>query len=119
MTDRLPKTEVEELRERVQQLEHENYTLRVGHPPKVTKVPWWVRLFGRKVYEGPETCGHCRYWKPPLNEPHWQFNQRTQKREIKYYYGDCKLLFGETDTIETETCPRFQPKREFMHRVKR
>jgi hypothetical protein len=121
MTDRLSKSEVEVLREEVDELhvvvEEVSRVERI-----VSSTPWtvrlWRRLFGRLVYDGPETCGHCKYWKPPLLKPRKTYHSRTGKEQMLYYNGDCKLLFGEDDTIERDTCTRFAPRRRYKHRVR-
>lgn len=84
------------------------------------KVPWvvraWRAVFGRKVYGGPETCGHCKFWKPPKLLRNWYYEDGK-----KIWYdvkGDCKLLFGTEDKTQYGECDRFRPKRRYMHRVR-
>ena len=83
---------------------------------------FWVRLWhryvGKLVYGGKETCGHCKYWHWPKNKKaaseYW--SDRTGKWEKAK--GDCKLLYGDNDTLPNESCDRFHPRRKYMHRVK-
>lgn len=121
MTDRLERPEVETLREEVDLLSSEVDRLTKG-PERPNGVSWpvrtWRRLFGRLVYDGPVTCGHCKYWTAPVREAHWERNSRTNKREVVYYKGDCKLLFGRYDTIEKDECDRFTPRRCYRRRVR-
>jgi hypothetical protein len=102
MTDRLEKNEMDQLRDDVQRLQDEVDRLNAGPPPQNRKSSWWARIFGRRVYDGPKTCGHCKYWKEP------QFAQQ----------GDCKLLYGNYNSRADDSCSRFAPRRRYMHRVR-
>jgi hypothetical protein len=105
MTDRLSRSEVETLREEVDELhalvEEVSRVERIADGPS-WPVRLWHRLFGRLIYDGPETCGHCRYW-----------TERTFHKQ-----GDCKLLHGDYDTTKNESCHRFTPRRRYKRRVR-
>jgi len=77
-------------------------------PSVLTRI--WRRVFGRKVYSGPETCGHCKYWKIRKKYDNywhrWEFPSK----------GDCKLLYGKEDTTKDGTCHRFKARRRYKHR---
>lgn len=96
--------------------------------------PWWGarlwnRLFGVLVYDGPETCGHCTYWKPPGYDKirtRCDKNYHGSRACYAQYHvekvlrtkGDCKLLFGKEDTTKDETCDRFTGARKFKRRIR-
>ena len=102
---------------------------------ELPRVSWvvraWRKVFGILVYTGPETCGHCKFWIPPATLRDYRFedvgeptkeNGFIYQERRKVWYdceGDCKLLFGEEDKTQHETCDRFQPKRRYKHRVRR
>jgi hypothetical protein len=90
----------------------------------------WRFLFGRLVYGGPETCGHCKRWRRPKRRltrvectksyhdgrscpysGHWVFTSHKVE-------GNCKLLFGSENTTKDETCDRFRARRRYKHRVR-
>ena len=72
----------------------------------------WYSFVGKLVYGGEPTCGHCCYWTEPEEKEEYF---RGEKILCK---GDCKLLYGEEDTLPTDTCRRFTPARRYMHREK-
>ena len=72
----------------------------------------WYRFVGKLVYGGKETCGHCKYWTEPEEACEWISGEWAPNK------GDCKLLYGEKDTVHTEGCCRFTPARRYMHREK-
>lgn len=80
----------------------------------------WNQWIGRLVYGGPETCGHCKFWKPPKKLRDWCWEDTATYRSKVWYdvKGDCKLLFGKEDKTQHETCDRFRPRRRYMHREK-
>jgi len=94
-------------------------------PPR----PWWGarlwrRLFGELVYTGEHTCGHCTFWTPgpPVAVICKDRSCCSYRYHTKPGKGDCKLIHGERDKWAHESCDgddRFQPKRTYMHRVKR
>lgn len=108
-----------------------NAQLAQREPPGVwgRLVLWWRRQFGVLCYAGPNTCGHCKYWKAPRPRPvklrcgvryhdghychkdwHWAIKSPSK--------GDCRLLYGKQDTESGDTCARFWPRRRYMHRAK-
>ena len=81
----------------------------------------WYRWIGKLVYGGEESCGHCKFWKPPKKLRDWYWDTDENGRRGKVWYdvkGDCKLLFGEEDTTQHHRCDRFRPRRRYMHREK-
>ena len=72
----------------------------------------WHRFVGKLVYGGEETCGHCKYWTEPEEAHKWISGEWRANK------GDCKLLYGDHDTTAKESCCRFSPKKQYMHRVK-
>jgi hypothetical protein len=98
--------EIERLTAELEEREEpKNKALEHGGPIKRL----FARLFGPLIYDGEETCGHCKYWKRPEN---------LKTSGGSKYYGDCKLLVGKRDTVYTDTCHRFTPRRRYMRRVK-
>ena len=103
---------------------------RTSTTPETLPQPWWGarlwrRLVGELVFSGDRTCGHCRHWK--AGEPIKVRCNDLSCCNKSYHYepgkGDCKLIHGKHDKWADERCPadndRFQPKRKYMHRVKR
>jgi len=98
-------------------------------PPPVR--PWWGarawrRLVGELVYTGPRICAHCKHWTQGKTRTRVWSNLSAAHvwRDVKdeEAKGDCKLLFGKEDKYaQDEACEddRFQPRRRYMHRVKR
>lgn len=88
--------------------------------PMVAK-RWWWKIFGRLIYEGPEVCGQCKYWKAPkkLRDWEWQWDGDGQQKKIWYSVkGDCKLLFGKEDTTMHDNCKQFTAARKYKRRIK-
>lgn len=113
MNDRLARSEVEVLREEVDLLSNEVERLTEA-PPK--KVSLWRRIFGHLIYDGPETCGHCKYWID-LNHPQG-LEWTRQDGEKRLALGDCKLLCGRFDKTYKESCDRFMSRRRYKRRVR-
>jgi len=134
MTDRLPRSELDLLRDEVEHLRAEveglrvgPEGLRVGPAPKINpapeinrKVSWWVRVFGRKVYTGPKTCGHCVQFKPYFeSSPGSLVGWTWSAARAQYYHWGCKLLVhGWKRQHDDQGCDRFKPRRRYMHRVR-
>lgn len=77
----------------------------------------WRRVFGQLVYDGPETCGHCKFWKRPNPEfKKGKFIGYGKYEQIPFR-GDCKLLYGKEDTLSTD-CDRFTPRRRYHRRLR-
>ncbi len=80
----------------------------------------WRAVFGRLVYTGPETCGHCKHWVDRKHPRGVEWKDKHGKTH--YALGDCKLLYGNYDKTYKDTCDgehnRFQVKRRFKHRVR-
>jgi hypothetical protein len=119
MTDKLQESDLTLLQREVDDL-REKITSIVPAEAIKHDASWltrlWRRLFGRLIYDGPETCGQCRYWKAPYGRSRvWN----DIKHQFHYYYGDCRLLHGRDDTIETDSCKQFEPNKRYMRRVYR
>lgn len=104
-------TEVERL---TAELEKEPEEKKTNGRPRPIKA-FFAWLLGPLVYDGPQDCGHCKFWKPPRKLRDWYWENHK-----KIWYdckGDCKLIFGKKDTTKTDDCHRFTPKRRYMRRV--
>lgn len=65
----------------------------------------WRRIFGQLIYDGPENCGHCKYWDDTVHHANWK--------------GICKILCSaQNDTQDDDQCKRFVPKRKYKRRVR-
>lgn len=86
----------------------------------------WRFIFGRLIYDGEETCGHCRYWKPVVikeKERKWSnliSNYYNATVKTKAEKGDCKLIYSENgqEKKPNEACHRFTAKRKYKRRVR-
>jgi len=81
---------------------------------KQEKPSLWRRIFGRLIYDGPKTCGHCKYWRLHTKWDKYNGWYRPNK-------GDCKLIFSRDNEEKHESeegCDRFAAKRKYKHRVR-
>jgi hypothetical protein len=86
----------------------------------------WRAIFGRLIYDGEETCGHCRYWKPVfLKEKQRVFSDffgtsYNSTVTVLAAKGDCKLIYSEDgqEKKQNETCHRFTAKRKYKRRIR-
>lgn len=85
---------------------------------------WWS-IFGRKIYTGPMTCAHCKYWSKvwtTKEEKRWStFFGTNVWKDVKVVAkrGDCSLLYGKFDKEpDAEACERFSARRRYKHRVR-
>ena len=108
---------VAEFRRLVKEKEEEAKREEEGGPIK--KV--FSKIFGPLIYDGPENCCHCKFWKPNYrlmlvrSELFGYYNKKTSDLAEK---GDCKLLFDKENTKKDDTCHRFTPRWRYFRRVK-
>ena len=87
----------------------------------------WRAVFGRLIYDGEETCGHCRYWKPVMERKvvgekysSILLMRVDEYRKVPYEKGDCILIYSADgrDKRPEEKCHRFTARRKYKRRVR-